>query len=161
MFALGALTVYTYRQYNLLYAYCYRFVKWNVVQLGLKRVIIKPSLKIYNISDFGFTVTAYKFDIYVNSKFVSKVYSNEKQFIQGNGESIINFNIDFEPKTLFKNVNVGLIVGLLDPSKLIIKFKGVVSLRSGIITVRNGYIEMEDTLKNWLASDPDAEYICP
>ncbi len=158
---LTSLAIYVYRQYDLLYSYCYKFKKWNIVQLGLKRVILEPILKVYNISDFGFYLTGYKFDIYVNNKFVSKVYSNKMQYLNPNGESKISFMIDFEPKKLFKNVNAELILGLLDPSKLIIKLKGVVSARSGIITVRNIYIELEDSLKNWLAADPDAEYVCP
>jgi LEA14-like dessication related protein len=140
--------------------YCYRFIKFNIGQLSWDRVIITPILSLYNISDIGFYLTAYKIDIYVNGKFVSKAYSGVGQYLSPNGESQLSVTIDFSPKVVFSDIDATMISSFLDTSKLMIGFKGVLSVKSGVVTAKNIYLQMEDSLKNWLASDPNAEYTC-
>ncbi len=159
---LGVLAIvrYLYVQWDTLYNSCYAVVGGIIHEFGLKQVRITLMIAIENKSDLTLKVTHQSYDIYINDMQVANFSSNKTLRLLSKSTEILPINVEFNPTDLLKKgvKNIASLLG--DKSKFIIKTKGVITVSSGIATVKDLPIETEMSLKELMTSDPSTAYVC-
>lgn len=140
--------VLIYRQYKLLTAFVVKFAKLKIDELSAKSLKMSLFLNITNESSIGFDITGYTVDIFLNKVFITKAQGNDIQFIKGNGKSLLKIDFLATPQSVIKKENIPLLAALLAPKKIMVKVKGVVSVRGSVFNANNFPVDIEDTIEN-------------
>lgn len=155
---LGATTgliFYFRKQFNLLANSCYAITGGVIHNISLDDTKITIFLKIKNTSQLSLTIENLSLNIYVNNLFVSNILKKEKQTIPSNGSVVIQLDVSFSPKSLFKAGLANITPLLTDKSKLIINIKGTLDAEMPPVRINKMPIEQTISLQDLLSPKPN------
>lgn len=138
--------IYVYRQYDHLVKAGKKLIGAKVHNLSLSGVNATVYVEIDNKGDLSVDVIGQDYNIYVNDKFVSNVKVKDDIRINSNGKSILPLTINFNPQTVLMAGLVNLTSILSDKSKIIISVKGSLSIKTGVLSVKNFGFNVDMTL---------------
>lgn len=151
--ALGSLAVaglwWGYRQINLLYQYAFKIKRVSVGDANSNKLDVALDIEFTNKSSIGFDINGYSLDVYINDIFVSKIKSATTQTVKGDGTAMLSIPISLSLRTILNAENLLRIAAALANLKTaVLKIKGVVSIKSGIVNATDAPIEYSETIAN-------------
>lgn len=141
-----------YNQFKLLMDYCFSPVGYRIISLTSRKFIFEIDLQIKNKSSISVGIVGYDFDITVNGVHATKVKSKTNQVLAANGFSILTMLVEFDPKTVFKNLGTleTLTQIIARPEEMKIGFSGTVSIDVEGIQVKDYEYVDEYSLKEMM-----------
>lgn len=156
-FAALLAATYLWRQYYLLYHAGTKLKGAVIHNLGLSNVNFTVYIEIDNTGDLSVGVNDQKYDIYIGNIFVVSVTSKDLVHIKSNNKTLLPLRIDMTPQLLLVVglQNIGNI--LSDRNKFVINVKGRLSLKAGVVSLKDFDISMTFTLQEImdLAAQPN------
>ena len=122
------------------------FNKIQIKKISLNLIDFDLFLNYTNNSDIKFTLRKQTYDLYINNVYITTISNNMDNVIGKNSVSVIGMNVAFNPKDVWKKLNLNL---LSDTSKIMIKLDMKIKVKVGFISVTIPYI-YEDSLKNMM-----------
>lgn len=107
-------------------------------------------MEIDNVLDVGANVYNQSYDIIMNNRVVSVIQSHKEYFIPANQKTIIPLTISIDTGKLLRTAGLAARDILYNPSKVVIQIRGRISVRKGLIRVRNIDVDSTDTLKSYI-----------
>ena len=123
---------------------CIGIKKVSFKAVGIKGSRLNLILTAKNKSDIEFEIVEQNYRIYINNKFLSKVYSDKKVKLPVGQVVETPFNVDFNPLKVLGAAFANLIT---DPSRVIIKITGEMKVKMGIFTFGKVPVDLSFTLK--------------
>lgn len=148
-----AATIYGYRQFKLLKSVSLKFIKIKFDELSAEKLSLSLFIRLTNSSSIGFDVKGYLMDIYLNGVFIGKASGDNLQRVDGNSNSVLRIDFAATPKNILKGDNLALIPALLQPKKIKVKLKGMVSIGGGVLNIKHFPVDIEDTIENLTKSE--------
>lgn len=145
------------RQVKLLYAYSVKIKKVVVGITTLEKLELFIDVEVFNKSSIGFEITGYEFDAFLNNLLVAKVKNKDSRFVKPKSSAIVTLKVTTSPKRVFNIDNLTALLSALNPKTLMIKVKGILSAKSGIVNIANIPIDFEETLANILKKKDEKE----
>ena len=147
--------IYITNQIKLLKDSCWAIIGCIIRNMTLESVELTLMLKLMNRSDLAIMIGKQQYMIYVNGTYIATVQKTEG-FSWASGATVtLPLDIVFNPQDLLKG-GVSNIVALLgDKTKFIITIKGVITAKSGIVSISNLKFETTYTLAELLSPTPD------
>lgn len=146
-----ALMAYFSKQARLLADACYTVSGAIIHEIGLQRVFFTIMMNITNKSDIDFTVTNQRYNIYVNKMLVAKIEKSNSVTVVAKDNTTVSIDIKFNPQDLLKQGMQNLAYLINDKEKIVIEVKGYLSLRAGVINVKDYQVDERLTLAELLA----------
>jgi len=122
------------------------FNKVQIKKISLNLIDFDLFLNYTNNSDIKFTLRKQTYDLFINNIYITTISNSVDNVINKNSVSVIGVNVAFNPKDVYKKLDLNL---LSDPSKIMIKLDMKIKVKVGFISVTIPYI-YEDTLKNMM-----------
>jgi LEA14-like dessication related protein len=122
------------------------FNKVKIKKISLNLIDFDLFLNYTNNSDIKFTLRKQTYDLFINNIYITTISNSVDNVINKNSVSVIGVNVAFNPKDVYKKLDLNL---LSDPSKIMIKLDMKIKVKVGFISVTIPYI-YEDTLKNMM-----------
>ena len=144
-----ALLVIAYgaRKFYLLYNAVFKVARVIIKTISIKEINIVVFAEIYNKSDISAIVNGQHYDVFFNNELVSKIDAKELIHINSNGKTIIPISINFNPSAVLNTGINNLANILLDRTKINIEIKGQLSLKIGIVELKNYKVNVKYTLQ--------------
>jgi LEA14-like dessication related protein len=150
-----AFTLYVNQQIKLLKDSCWAIIGVIIRKLSLESVELTLLLKLMNRSDLAITVGKQKYLIYVNDMYVATVSKEQGFAWASQSTKTLPLDIVFNPQELLKTGVQNIVALLGDKTKFKITIKGIITAKSGIISVSNLTFDTTYTLAELLAPTPD------
>jgi LEA14-like dessication related protein len=113
---------------------------------------------IRNLSNIGFDIDSYNFDVYLNNILVSNISESIKQTLVPKGLSEISLRVSFNPTKINVGTALELVSALMfKKNTTTIRIKGHVSGSIAYIPFTNMPIDVTSTIEEILADDPNAQ----
>ena len=156
---LGLIAVMAYfsKQSKLLSDACYTITGAIIHEINFNKVSFTMMLNISNNSDIDVTITNQRYHIYVNKMLVAKIDKPERVKVRANGKTTVNIDIKFNPQDLLKTGMQNIASLIQDKEKIIIELKGYLSLKAGLISVKDYEVDERLSLAELLAPTPSKE----
>jgi len=122
------------------------FNKVQIKKISLNLIDFDLFLNYTNNSDIKFTLRKQTYDLFINNIYITTISNSVDNVINKNSVSVIGVNVAFNPKDVYKKLDLNL---LSDTSKIMIKLDMKIKVKVGFISVTIPYI-YEDTLKNMM-----------
>lgn len=138
---------YGSRQFYLLYNAKFGVKKTQIKGISAKEINILIDAEFKNKSDISAKVHNQHYEVFFNNVLVLTINIDKLIHINSNGKTIIQIPIIFNPSLVVK-AGMGNILDLLfDRSKIIVEIKGYLSIKVGIIELKNYKVSMKQTLQ--------------
>ena len=149
---LGIIGVMAYfaKQARLLQDACYTVSGAIVNEMSLKNFSFTMLLNIKNKSEIDFTVTNQRYNIYVNKMLVAKIEKPNSITVIANGNTTINIDVKFNPQDLLKQGLENMVYLLKDKKNIVIEIKGFLSLKAGLVNVKDYQVDERISLSDLL-----------
>ena len=138
---------YGARQLYLLYNAKFRVIKTKIKNISSNDISITMYGELENKSDISAVVNGQHYNVFFNKELVSTINAKDVIHINSNGKTIIPISISFNPLAILKTGLSNLANLLLDRTKINIDIKGQLSIKAGIISLKNYKIDMKYTLQ--------------
>lgn len=138
---------YGARQFYLLYNATFKVIKTRIKTITSNEISIVVFAEIENKSDISAIVNGQHYDVFFNNELVSQIDAAEVIHINSNGKTIIPISINFNPAAVIKTGLANLANLLLDRTKINIDIKGHLSLKAGIVELKNYKVDVKYTLQ--------------
>jgi LEA14-like dessication related protein len=122
------------------------FNKIQIKKISLNLIDFDLFLNYTNNSDIKFTLRKQTYDLFINNVYITTISNSMDNVIGKNSVSVIGMNVAFNPKDVWKKLNLNL---LSDTSKIMIKLDMKMKVKVGFISVTIPYV-YEDSLKNMM-----------
>lgn len=152
-----ATMAYFSKQARLLQDACYTVTGAVIHQMGFNKFSFSMLVNISNKSDINFTVTNQRYNIYINKMLVAKIEREDKLVVIANGKTTVNIDVDFNPQDLLKQGMENILYLINDKEKIVIEIKGYLSLRAGMVKVKDYEVDERISLAELLTSSPKKE----
>lgn len=152
-----AVGIYAYRQYKLLYNYCYAMTGAVIKSFGLNKIAMTIMVKLKNRSDITIELGDQSYDVFINDYYISTIkYTKPASWVS---KSSVTFPLDLEfaPKDLLKAGLKNIQEFVTDKNKIIIKIVGFVNAKAGVISIKDLKFEYEMSLAELLAPSEEIE----
>lgn len=146
---------YLSKQAKLLSDACYTLAGAIIHQISFDRVSFTIKLDISNKSDIDFMISNQRYNIYVNKMLVAKIEKEGNVEVAANGRSTINIDVVFNPQDLLKQGMENIAQLIINKDKIIIEIKGFLSLKAGMINVKDYKVDERLSLAELLAPTPN------
>ena len=143
-----------YRQYKKLMQYTIKVVQTKVKKLTMQEVAFDLYVQFTNQSDLTFTLARQQYDVFVNGKYVTRVFSDKPVVVKAKANTVIPVAVSFKPENVTKALGSNWAGLLLQPEK--VKITTDISLNSTLwgigVPVKAQYtVTMGELLKNPVA----------
>lgn len=138
---------YGARQFYLLYKATFKVVRTKIKAISSGQISLVVFAEIDSKSDVSAVVNGQHYDVFLNNELVSRIDAIERIHINSNGKTIIPININFNPSAVIKTGVANLANLLLDRSKVVIEIKGYLSMKVGIVELKNYPVNIKYTLQ--------------
>jgi LEA14-like dessication related protein len=152
-----ALVGYFAKQASMLRKSCYTLAGAIINNISFNNVKLTLLVNIKNKSDIPFTVYNQRYSVYVNGLLVSKIERDGDSVIDAQSKSVFQVNVEFNPQDLLRAGIINIEPLLYDKEKLMIDLRGNISLKSGLVRIRNYKVEEKMSLKELLTPNPEDE----
>ena len=142
-----SLISYFYNQTKKLQEACYTIVGAVINEISFNNMNFDLLISISNQSDLSFKIDNQFYSIYVNKMLVSSIENKEKVSIGARNKSTIKINVTFNPQDLLKKGIENITSLLLKKDSLVIEIKGTLSLRAGIVSLKDYQIDERLSMK--------------
>lgn len=142
---------YLAKQVDLLKNACYTIAGAIIHEISFNKMSFTMLLNISNKSDIDFMVTNQKYNIYVNGMLVAVVQNPNDIKVRAKGMSTVNIDIDFNPQDLLKKGIENIASLIQNKNNIIIEVKGYLSLKAGVVNVKNYEVDERLSLKELFA----------
>lgn len=149
-------------QFKLLQSYCWKIKDVIINNVSLDNVNLTTKLLLKNQSDLDVKIISYDLKVSVNNDEVAIVKSNIPQLWKANSVNEIVFDVDFNPRKVFADVNkIPKLVADLITSKesIMINTKGVVTVKHSFIKITNMPVDYSISLAD-LGKEDETLYKC-
>lgn len=146
-----AVMAYLAKQVDLLKNACYTIAGAIIHEISFNKMSFTMLLNISNKSDIDFMVTNQKYNIYVNGMLVAVVQNPNDIKVRAKGMSTVNIDIDFNPQDLLKKGIENIASLIQNKNNIIIEVKGYLSLKAGVVNVKNYEVDERISLKELFA----------
>lgn len=138
------------KQVQLLYAYSFKLRKVKTGVVSVEKLELTFTIELFNKSSIGYEITGYDFDVFLNNTLVAKVKNQDQQkrMVKPHSSALIDVKVVTSPKKVFNADNVASLLSILNPQKLMVRLKGVVSAKAGILNVTAIPVDFSDSLAN-------------
>lgn len=147
-----SLTRYFHKQSKLLASSCYAITGAIINQISFSSVNFTLLLNVKNKSDITFTVVNQKYTIFVNGMFVADIIKKDRIKVYSQNNTTLKIDVQFNPQDLLKKGLENIDLLLADKKKMVIQIKGSLSLKAGLVSLKNYQIDevlkMSDLLDN-------------
>jgi len=156
---LGVIGIMAYfnKQVNRLMDACFTVTGAVINQMSADNFAFTLIMNIKNKSEIDFTVTNQRYNIYINKMLVATIEKPNDIKVMGNGMTTLKIDVKFNPQDLLKQGLENIIYLLGDKKKIVIEIKGYLSLKAGIITVKDYQVDERLSLAELLNPSPKNE----
>lgn len=145
---LGALVLaYGVRQFYLLYKATFKVIKTKIKTITSNQISIVVFGELESKSDVSAVVNGQHYDVFLNNELVSRIDAKDLIHINSNGKTIIPIDINFNPASVVKTGLNNLVNLLLDRTKVNIEIRGYLSMKVGIVELKNYKVNIKYTLQ--------------
>lgn len=138
---------YGARQFYLLYKATFKVIRTKIKTISASQISLVIFAEIDSKSDVSAVVNGQHYDVFLNNELVSRIDAIERIHINSNGKTVIPININFNPSAVIKTGIANLANLLLDRSKVVIEIKGYLSMKVGIVELKNYPVNIKYTLQ--------------
>lgn len=144
-----AILVFAYgaRQFWLLYNATFKVVKTRIKTITAGKISLTLLTEINSKSDVSAVINGQHYEVFFNDKLVSRIDGTEKIHINSNGKTLIPIDIDFNPSAIIQTGIANITNLILDRTKVNIEIKGYLSLKVGIVEMKNYPVDIKYTLQ--------------
>jgi LEA14-like dessication related protein len=138
---LGLGLFFGYRQYKKIMSYAIKLSGKKLQKIDQKEIVIDLWVDVTNFADIPIRIKSQLYDIFINGKFLSKVYSGNDIIINPKQTTKIPLRVVIKSKDFGRVVGSNWAVALLQPEKIVIRidFELRLSLWGIGIPVKNTY----------------------
>lgn len=138
---------YGARQFYLLYKATFKVVRTRIKSITAGQISLVIVAEIDSKSDVSAIINGQHYDVFFNNELVSRIDAVEKIHINSNGKTLIPININFNPSAIIKTGIANIANLILDRTKVTIQIKGYLSLKVGIVEMKNYPVDIKYTLQ--------------
>ncbi len=148
--------IYLWNQTKKLADFCFDFSGYKITNVTLLNMAVDVYLSIKNKSNLDVIIKGYDLDVYVNGNFISKVTNTNEQQLPANTKQNFTVSVNFNPTTLLKGslTKDNILNALIDRSKVVFEFKGVLSASFAGVNVSSFPIAIKSSLADMIP-DPN------
>ena len=133
-FLIAGTAIYLKTQVDLAKSFCFSTKGFRLLKIGIDNVSILFDFVIKNKADVGINIIETNIDVYANGVKVSNVYQGDLAEIKPRAEAIFSTKVNFNPKSLIKDIKTILISSSLN--NIVFDFKGYAKVKKFGITFR-------------------------
>lgn len=148
----AVITVYGARQIYLLYQAAFKIVGAKINKIGISGIDMILYAEIDNKGDISAQINDQHYEVFLNKTKVSTVDAKQEVHINSNGKTIIPIHVAFNPETILMAGADNILNLLTDKSKIKIEIKGNLSLKSGVISLKDYPVDITYTLQEIIDS---------
>lgn len=152
-----AISSYVAKQARLLKDACYTIVGAVIHNISYNNFSFSLLMHISNKSDINFSVSNQRYNIYINSMLVAKIEKPKIINVNAKGKTTVSIDVKFNPQDLLSKGMESIGYLIQDKTKIIIEVKGYLSLKAGVVTVKDYEVDERLTLADLLSGSPKNE----
>jgi LEA14-like dessication related protein len=145
--------VFGYIQYKKLMDYCIGVKRVQVNNIGLNNINFNIWFTFLNKSNVTFTLISQTYKVYLNDKYITTLSNKSPNVVKSEQTSEIALNVDINPKSVFKEMGMGVFDMAMNYKKIMVKLDMKMKVKVLGITVSVPYV-YEDTLEAMFLPDP-------